>query len=207
MSDDITVVIPTHPSRNRPAYLGRALQSVMDQSRPARSIIVECDSTKQGSAHTRNAALERVTTKWVAFLDSDDWFLPHHLESLLGLAVREKADVAYSLPLVLGANGQVIPRQHDWGGGPVFDPEYLKRKAHIQTTCLVRTVKARAVGGFEFVMDETGALNDDHGFFLRLLAAGAKFAHLHEETFVWRHHGFGGPGREGNTSGRPERQA
>lgn len=207
MSDDITVVIPTHPSRNRPGYLGRALQSVLDQTLAPRCVIVENDLGKQGSAATRNAALEKVTTPWTAFLDSDDWLLPDHLQRLLDLALREKAHVAYSLPRVIGVNGHVIPRQHDWGGGPEFDAEYLRRKAHIQTTCLVRTRRAKLVGGFEFVTDSTGALNDDHGFFLRLLASGAKFAHLHEETFVWRHHGYGGPGREGNTSGRPERQA
>jgi hypothetical protein len=48
-------------------------------------------------------------------------------------------------------------------------------------------------------------VNDDHGFYLALLEAGAKFHHIHEETFIWTHHGYGERGVPGNTSGMPNR--
>lgn len=200
---DITVALSSIPTRAK--KLRSALGSVLTQTLPARAIVVEVDHDRRGAAWTKNAALSKVDTEWTAFLDDDDAFLPHHLERLRTAAEASDSDIVYSLPLVLDANGNEIPRQHDWGGGAVFDAEYLKRKAHIQTTCLVKTEWAKKVGGFEFITDSTGAVNDDHGFFLKLLEAGAKFHHVHEQTFIWNIWGFGTPGIPGNTSGQPNR--
>lgn len=200
---DITVAIPHIPTRA--PQLARAIASVTIQTWPAAAIHVAIDSDHAGSAITRNRALFAATTTWVAPLDDDDQFLAHHLETLLTAAEETGADVVYSLPVVLDAHDRRVPREHDWGGGETFDPAYLRRKAHIQTTSLVRTELAKDVGGFTFVTDETGAVNDDHGFYLRLLDAGAKFHHVHTETFVWSHWGYGTRGRPGNTSGNPER--
>lgn len=185
--------------------LRKAIASVMNQTHPADSIAIAVDNYRFGSDVTRNSALSMVQTPWVAFLDDDDQFLPNHLATLMQAAADNNADVVYSLPRVMTPDGRRVERQFDWGGGPVFDPDYLRRKAHIQTTSLVRTELAKAVGGFTFVRDETGAINDDHGFYLRLLDIGAKFHHVHEETFIWNHHGYGRPGMPGNTSGQPSR--
>lgn len=199
----ITVAIPTIPPRK--AMLRKAIASVMMQTYAADAIAIAVDVNQMGSDITRNNALAMVQTPYVAFLDDDDLFLPRHLETLLAAAIENNADVVYSLPRVMLPDGRKVERQHDWGGGETFDPAYLRRKAHIQTTSLVRTELAKHVGGFRFVQDETGALNDDHGFYLRLLDAGAKFYHVHEETFIWNHHGYGRPGTPGNTSGQPDR--
>jgi glycosyltransferase involved in cell wall biosynthesis len=185
--------------------LRQAQLSVKRQTLQPFEVVVEFDHDRTGSAATRNRALERVTTEFVAWLDDDDQFLPNHLETLRAAATVHSADVVYSLPRILDGAGNIHPRAFDWGGGPVFDPEYLERKAHIQTTSLVKTEWARKVGGFKFITDDTGAVNDDHGFYLALHHAGAKFHHVHEETFVWRHHGYGTPGVPGNTSGQPAR--
>lgn len=203
MSGQVTVVIPTIPTRA--GMLARALASVTAQTVQPAGIVVEYDHDRTGSAATRNRGLAKVSTEWVAWLDDDDEFFPAHLETLLREAEDQAADVVYSLPLVLDPSGDVVPRQFDWNGGPVFDPDYLQRKGHIQTTSLTRTTWARKVGGFQWHTDETGANNDDHGFFLALHNAGARFHHLHEETFYWHHHGYGIPGRQGNTSGQPSR--
>ncbi len=200
---DISVAISSIPPRSK--LLRRAIASVLAQTLSVRAIAVEVDHDRRGAAWTKNAALSRVDSEWVGFLDDDDALLPHHLERLRAAAEETGADVVYSLPLVLDANDLEIPRQWDWGGGPIFDPELLKRKAFIQTTCLVKSEWAKKVGGFEFVTDETGAVNDDHGFFLKLLEAGAKFHHVHEQTFVWRIWGHGTRGVPGNTSGQPSR--
>lgn len=211
LTPGITVAIPTIPPRAN--MLAKAVRSAMIQSLAPEALSIAVDRGHGGSAITRNRALAGVQTEWVAFLDDDDLMLGNHLETLYDAVEpmgwesleRDPADIVYALPRVLDENNNIIPRQWDWGGGPVFDPELLRRKAHIQTTCLVRTELAREVGGFAFVRDQTGALNDDHGFFLALLDAGAKFHHVHEETFIWRHHGYGRPGRPGNTSGQGSR--
>lgn len=193
---DITVIIPTIPARI--AMLARAIASVTAQTMPPRTVIIEADYDREGSAAVRNRALQCVRTQWTAFLDDDDEFLPHHLERL-SHAVRETgADVAYPLPRVIGPDGSEIPREWAWGGGPSFDGPMLERQSYINVSSLVRTELARAVGGFEFIEGDDGLINDDHGFYLRLYRAGARFTHVHEPTFIWRHHGA-------NTSGRPDR--
>lgn len=199
----ITVAIPTIPPRK--TQLRRALASVAAQTVAPAAVAVAYDLDRQGSAATRNRALAMVDTEWTAFLDDDDQLLPHHLETLAAAARETAADVVYALPRVIDGAGRQVARQWDWGGGPVFDPGLLRRKAHIQTTCLVRTKIAKEVGGFQWVTDETGAVNDDHGFFLALLDGGARFHHVHEETFIWNHWNYGRPGVPGNTSGQPTR--
>lgn len=194
---DITVVIPTIPRRKD--KLQRAVSSVMSQTFPARSLIIQTDRDGEGSAATRNRALESVRTPLVAFLDDDDEFLPHHLERLYSKLVAVEADVVYPLPRVLNSNGVEVRRQWDWGGGPEFDGPMLEKRSYINICSLVYTDLARQVGGFEFVRGSvTGQMNDDHGFYLKLYRAGARFAHVHEPTFIWNHHGQ-------NTSGQPNK--
>lgn len=192
---DITVAIPTIPSRG--ARLRRAVFSVTMQERSASAISIALDTSKDGSAVTRNRALDAVQTEWVAFLDDDDLFLPNHLEVLARGAEETGADIVYGLPRVLDAHQNVVPRHWTWGGPEVFAPDLLRAQSYITVSSLVRTELAREVGGFEFRKSASGQYNDDHGFYVRLLDAGAKFHHIHTETFIWNHHG-------GNTSGRPD---
>lgn len=193
---EITIAIPTIPQRK--SKLRKAVSSVMAQTHPAAAISIAVDLTGAGSAETRNRALGAVQTEWVAFLDDDDQLLPNHLELLVRAQQESGADVVYGLPRVVDAQGNVLPRRLEFGGPPVFDPELLEVRSYITVSSLVRTAIARQVGGFEFFTDETGGSYDDHGFYRRLLHAGAKFHHIHEETFVWNHDG-------GNTSGKPNR--
>ena len=53
-----------------------------------------CNEKNSGAAITRNNALKRATGKWIAFLDSDDLWLPHKLERQLEFMVKN--DYAFS---------------------------------------------------------------------------------------------------------------
>ncbi len=96
---NISVIIPTY---NRAHLLARALQSVLDQSLPAQEIIVvddgssdntdemmseqfpQCSYIQQpnlGVSAARNRGIEAATGEWLAFLDSDDIWLPGKLEA------------------------------------------------------------------------------------------------------------------------------
>ena len=98
----LSVVIPV---RNRPETLRRALRSVAAQTRPPNEVIVVDDasdppvtkqgiaqdsgnlsvrvlrlSVNQGAAKARNTGVELAVGDYVAFLDSDDMWLPTYLE-------------------------------------------------------------------------------------------------------------------------------
>ena len=95
----ISVVIPTF---NRESVLQRAVESIRNQSRlPAEIIVVDDGSTDNtvnvatelgvkvfvqkvngGSGPARNRGVAESTQPWIAFLDSDDEWLPHHLARL-----------------------------------------------------------------------------------------------------------------------------
>ena len=119
----IDVVIPTY---NRAALVGRAIESALAQSRaPDRVIVVDDGSTDatpevvrsygdrvsylrtphHGVAAARNAAVAESDAEFVAFLDSDDTWLPDHLERLAD-AVADTAAAAwlYFSDLRLGAD-------------------------------------------------------------------------------------------------------
>lgn len=201
MINDITVCIATIPPREK--MLRRALASVAVQSLQPAAIVVEYDHEHTGAAATKNRAAVKATTPWLAFLDDDDQFLPHHLEMLHGFVV---ADVVYSIPDV-----PQLPGRRDPNGryGVPFDAAELRRRSYIQTTSLVRRELFERAGGFQLpdrtMPDGSPCPYDDWGLWLAMLNLGARFLHVPEVTFIWNHWGRGTKGQPGNTSGQPDR--
>ena len=94
----VSVVIPTY---NRAELLLRALRSVLRAIAPGDEVVVVDDGStdatrhrlaglegpiryyrteQRGAGHARNAGIERASHDWIAFLDSDDEWLPDHLD-------------------------------------------------------------------------------------------------------------------------------
>ena len=94
----ISVVIPAY---NAEKHIARAIESVLAQTRPAEEIIVVDDGSSDGTAEVvrsfgdkviliqqpnagvsvaRNKGIEHATGDWIAFLDSDDEWLPEKLK-------------------------------------------------------------------------------------------------------------------------------
>jgi glycosyltransferase involved in cell wall biosynthesis len=112
----ISVIIPT---RNRLAEVSRAIDSVLKQSiKPIEVIVVDDASTdntttalkanypnikliinevNKGGAISRNIGAESATGKYIAFLDSDDEWLPEHLKDALDLITKDKADGVFGI--------------------------------------------------------------------------------------------------------------
>ena len=103
MSPAVSVILPVH---DREDTLGRAIQSVLDQSFRDFELIVIDDGSKDKSARVvkgfgdpritfiqlsenrggnvaRNAGLKAARAPIIAFLDSDDMYLPHKLERVV----------------------------------------------------------------------------------------------------------------------------
>ncbi len=194
----VTIVTPTIKPRR--GFLRRAVNSVMAQTYGVPPIEVAMDRTHEGAAVTRNRALMKVQTPWVAFLDDDDYLLPHHLQTLLEESEAQPGvDVFYPMCQTIDANFNPIDLSSTLRAGQPFSEEALRKCNYIPVTSMVRTDLAKAA---LFGPPDHAGPNDeqyeDYGFYLRLLDGGAKFSHVPEVTWVWHHHGM-------NTSGLGDR--
>ena len=109
----VSVIIPAY---NTEAYIAKAISSVLSQTLTNIEVVVvddaSTDNTRKvieqfcdprlkilsnqhnlGVGGTRNRALRAATGKWIAVLDSDDWYAPERLEKLVQLAEAYQADV------------------------------------------------------------------------------------------------------------------
>lgn len=191
---DITVIVPT-VGRTRRDMLARALGSIGDQNLQPAATIVEEDTHHEGPAIVRNRAVERVETEFIAFLDDDDFLLPNHLGALALGQQQMNADVVWPWFRVQGGTDPF-----PFFKGRQWNPEDPHQ---IPITTLIRTSAFRAVGGFRTVLegptDKFGnRAGEDFQLWLDLSAAGFKFYHVNEVTWVWCHHGR-------NSSGLPSR--
>lgn len=198
---DVAVVIPAHPARVRNGLLARAVGSVWQQTVVPRGISLAIDIQRDGAPATRQRALDAVPwwdaggPAWVAFLDSDDYFLPTHLEDLVRHAEETEADFVYSWFKLEINSGQVIEKDLIFPDTHFTNPFDPADPIETTITTLVRTNLAKSVG---FKALDRGEANtgEDRFFTLGCLSAGAKISHLVKKTWIWSHHGM-------NTSGLP----
>ncbi|NKY28258.1 glycosyltransferase family 2 protein [Nocardia gamkensis] len=181
----ISVVIPT---LNRPEFLRQALQSVRQQTYRDVEVIVVNDGGvsvadvvaqwehdlavelvelphRSGCSRARNAGIERASGEYIAFLDDDDIFLPHHLEYAMAM-LRSGAQFSYSGAVVSNQRCiEVSPdgaRMHQKSYS--FDPRFLLIANYIHTGAVVvenfKDTKVR--------FDEGLSLCEDWDIWLRL---------------------------------------
>lgn len=137
----ITVVIPTH---NRAALLFEAVRSVLDQGFSDREIIVVDDGStdetpavagafgdairyvrqeNRGPGAARNHGIRLARGRYVAFLDSDDLFLPGKLAAQVAcFEERPETGLVYTACRVIDDGGQGTPETYP---AYLFGPVYL----------------------------------------------------------------------------------
>lgn len=207
----VTVIIPTH---NRASLIGQTLDSISKQSfRDYEIVIIDDGSTdgtaeklrrrpepiryvyqeQRGAASARNHALAEAKGSLVAFLDSDDLWLPEFLERVTAAVRAEpQASLGYSDFRTINAQGVVLrghrKRQH---GGHVVAP--LFASIFIHTSCVVaRRDAILDAGGFDDRMEA----NEDYDLWLRL-SLKHPFVSIPEPLCLRRSHN-GSLSRNGN---------
>jgi glycosyltransferase involved in cell wall biosynthesis len=196
-----SVVIPVY---NRAHLIMRALNSVFAQTLQDFEIIVVDDGSSDdiagtmtfvtdprvtfihqpnaGASVARNVGIDRARGRFVAFLDSDDAFLPEHLQSLLGL-LRDMEDLAvYSPVIVERGNGNSfvkpprgIAHDENMASYLVCNRGFVQTSGLALPTHVARRVRYRADAVF----------GDDTDFAIRLQLAGCKFIMQDEPSVIW----------------------
>jgi glycosyltransferase involved in cell wall biosynthesis len=204
-----SVIIPVY---NRAAALRRAIESVRAQSSQDFEIVVVDDGSRDdpravvdgfgdarihflsrpngGGGKARNTAIDHARGRFIAPLDSDDIFLPHHLASMKTLLEHTTGTVGYARVRV------------DRGDGCMFlKPPRAIRPAEDMATYLLCdrgfvptiTVVAPREAAVRVRYAENLRPAEDTDFAIRLFLAGYSFRMLEEPGAVWND-GFD-PGR------------
>ena len=136
-----SVVIPTY---NRAYCLSRAIDSVLAQSHPVEKICViddgSTDDTQQllqsnypqihyirqenkGVSAARNKGIRKIKSQWIAFLDSDDEWLPQKIEKQLFELTRQPMYKLIHCDEVWIRNGVRVNamNKHKKSGGDIFE--------------------------------------------------------------------------------------
>jgi len=201
----VAVVVRT---RNRPALLREALESLAAQTARPRQVVVVNDGgasprevtdafrssfdvvleearTRRGRSDAANRGVALAREELVAFLDDDDLCFPDHLERLSAAQREGPEPVVYSDAVTVvygrGESGWV-PRVRTLQYSLDFDPDYLLYANYIPIhTLLLPRELFRKVGGF----DEGLEYSEDWDFLIRL-SAEAPFRHLRAVTCEYR---------------------
>ena len=217
MTPRVSVIIPAY---NTEVYIAQAIESVLAQTEDNIEVIVVDDSSTDataevargipdqrlkvlvnqqnlGASGARNRAIKEAKGKWIALLDSDDWYAPERLEKLLQAANSEDTDfIADDIYFIrdgeqspwstlLRESGQQIDtiRQID----PVYFVEtdrYGQQGLHLGLTKPL--IKRDFLLQQSLEYNETIKLAQDFWFYVTCLAHGARFILVPEPYYFYR---------------------
>jgi glycosyltransferase involved in cell wall biosynthesis len=143
---------------------------------PYRKRIVYIKQENKRAAGARNNAMRNARGEFVAFLDSDDSWLPNHLEAQIGLFAKDPGLVlAYSDAVLVGDPGREkkFTDQCPSVGEATFEALVLERCQIPISTVVARKAAMLDAGLF----DETLPRCDDYDMWVRVAFRGGKIAY------------------------------
>lgn len=181
----ITVIIPTY---NRAHLLPRALDSVLQQSYQTLQIICVDDGStddtrnllanyypqvqylstpQRGVSYARNYGARAADAQWLAFLDSDDQWLPHKLQVQVdALTQHPDAVLCHSEEIWYRHGVRVNPMQkHKKRGGWIYEACLLRCMISPSSVLISKSI-FNQLGGFNVEMPAC----EDYDLWLRLCA-------------------------------------
>jgi glycosyltransferase involved in cell wall biosynthesis len=183
MDNSIAVVIPTF---NRKHCISRAIESVLSQTLAANEIIVVDDGSSDGTGSfleekypqlrylsqsnlgvsaARNRGVIESSSKWLAFLDSDDEWLEKKLELQIQRLIENPEYQLIHSEEIWIRNGVRVNqmKKHQKGGGHIFD-KCLPLCAISPSSVILSRQLFEEVGGF----DEELPACEDYDLWLKI---------------------------------------
>lgn len=200
----ISVIVPCY---NHVAFLRECIDSILLQDCSEKEIIVVDDGSTDGSAEllrsygdrivlieqrggrqarARNLALAVARGEYVAFLDSDDRYLPGRLTSALDvLTSSSDVDVVWTDFRRVDQGGRVRGECRWRQAGGDFRRVLIAGNPMCNATVTVRRSVLDEIGGF----DERVPRACDAAAWYQIAARGGRFVHLDRLTVDYREHG------------------
>jgi glycosyltransferase involved in cell wall biosynthesis len=205
MATIVSVIIPTH---NRREFLPSAIASVLGQSFMDWELLVVDDGsqddtadvvepflldprvryvsqTQQGRSVARNRGIQMAQGKWVAFLDSDDRYLPNCLQDHLNTTAEQP-----NLAMTIGGYeyidefDQRLGERRPWDESKLSPSAWLFNCLAMPGSVLVARPWLEHIGGF----DPGCEIAEDWDLFLRLAHAGGIMAWAKAMVCQYRQH-------------------
>jgi glycosyltransferase involved in cell wall biosynthesis len=206
----VSIIIPAYKAER---FIGETLASIRAQTFSSWEAIVVEDGTRdgtesivtefaksvsqpviflrheinQGLPATRNTAIARARGEWIALLDSDDLWMPDHLEKAVARAQASGADLVHSGVMMFDSDSgrddaERVPSAAALANFPrsLFLAEYIIQPSSV----LLRSELCQQVGGF----NPESRYVEDRELWLRLVRRGAKFAYVDAITCRYRQH-------------------
>jgi glycosyltransferase involved in cell wall biosynthesis len=200
------------PAYNAEAYIGAAIESVLSQSYSRWELVIVDDGSSdrtskiasqysdsrirvirqgnQGEAAARNTALKIIRGEFLAFLDADDFYLPHHLESTVGyLLTRPQVDGVYTDGYYIDQAGEHLQTLSSRRRGPfegrLFEEVVYGSDVFGPPVCVV--LRTHLITEHELQFDENIIIGPDWDFFTKY-ADLANFGYIDQITCLYRLH-------------------
>ena len=192
----VSVVIPNY---NHARYLGRALQSVLDQTYTHwEAIVIDNHSTDNTDevmtsfadprityskihnngviAASRNAGIRAAKGEWIAFLDSDDYWYPSRLETVINAIKHDNTIDVFSTDEIQVDLTEGRSRLLKYGPfGTNFYKSLLTEGNKVSTSATLVRNDFLSERGILFREDSKFVTVEDYDFWMLLAKAGAKF--------------------------------
>jgi glycosyltransferase involved in cell wall biosynthesis len=200
----VSVIIP---SFNHAQFLRECVDSVLDQDYPRIEVIVVDDGSMDGSlqllqsygdrikllrqeggrqARARNLGLTVASGELIAFLDSDDRYLPGRITAAVDVFENDSAaGVVWADYCTIDAQGRSIAKQHWHPLGSDFRRTLIAGNPICNATVTVRRQLLDEIGGF----DERAPRVCDGAAWYQIAARGHRFVHIDLLVLEYRIHG------------------
>lgn len=197
----VSVITPVY---NVEKYIGKTLESVFAQTYKNMEIVLVDDCSKDSSAEViskyqkshpeiiyfrqpknmgagaaRNKCLELATGQYVAFLDSDDLWLPEKTERQITLMKKRKSPFSYTAIEMMDEKGKTIKAKRNLKTS--CDYKYLLHNTVIATSSVL--IDRSVMGDFRMPLRRGG---QDYATWLMLLRNGAVACGINEALVRYR---------------------